>query len=81
MSGYEVSGWFGLLAPAGTPRPVIDALYRAVSEILKQPEVSKQLYELGAEPVGNTPEAFGRQIAAEVDKWKKVVATTGVKVE
>ena len=81
VSGYEVSGWFGLLAPAGTPRPVVDALYRAVSEILKQPEVSKQLYELGAEPVGNTPEAFGRQIAAEVDKWKKVVATTGVKVE
>ena len=81
VPGYEVSGWFGLLAPAGTPRPVVDALYRAVSEILKQPEVSKQLYELGAEPVGNTPEAFGRQIAAEVDKWKKVVATTGVKVE
>ncbi len=81
VPGYEVSGWFGLLAPAGTPKPVVDALYRAVSEILKQPEVSKQLFELGAEPVGNTPEAFGRQIAAEVDKWKKVVATTGVKVE
>jgi len=81
VSGYEVSGWFGLVAPAGTPKPVIDTLYRAVSAMLKQPDVHKQLLELGAEPGGNAPEAFGRQIAAEVEKWKKVAAATGVKVE
>ena len=81
VPGYEVSGWFGLLAPAGTPKPVIDALYKAVSAMLKQPDVQKQMLELGAEPGGNTPDAFGKQIAAEVEKWKKVVAITGVKVE
>ena len=81
VPGYEVSGWFGLLAPAGTPKPVIDALYRAVADVLKQPDVAKQLLELGAEPAANGPDAFGRQIADEVEKWKKVVAATGVKAE
>jgi tripartite-type tricarboxylate transporter receptor subunit TctC len=81
VPGYEVSGWFGLLAPAGTPKPVIDALYRAIADLLKQPEVAKQLLELGAEPAANGPDALGRQIADEVEKWKKVVAATGVKAE
>jgi tripartite-type tricarboxylate transporter receptor subunit TctC len=81
VPGYEVSGWFGLLAPAGTPAPVVDTLYRSIAAMLRQPEVQKQMLELGAEPVANPPEAFARQIAAEVEKWKKVVAATGVKVE
>jgi tripartite-type tricarboxylate transporter receptor subunit TctC len=81
VPGYEVSGWFGLLAPGGTPRPVVDTLYRAISAALKQPEMQKQMLELGAEPGGNPPEDFARQIAAEIEKWKKVVSATGVKVE
>jgi tripartite-type tricarboxylate transporter receptor subunit TctC len=81
VAGYEVSGWFGLLAPGGTPRPVIDAVYRAVSAALKQPEMQKQMLELGAEPGGNLPDDFARQIAAEIEKWKKVVSATGIKVE
>jgi tripartite-type tricarboxylate transporter receptor subunit TctC len=81
VPGYEVSAWFGLLAPAGTPKPVIDALYASIAAILRQPEVMKQLFDLGAEPGGNTPEAYARQIAADVEKWKKVVAATGVKAE
>jgi tripartite-type tricarboxylate transporter receptor subunit TctC len=81
VPGYEVSAWFGLLAPAGTPKPVIDALYTNIAAILKRPEVVKQLFDLGAEPGGNTPEAYARQIAADVEKWKKVVAATGVKAE
>jgi tripartite-type tricarboxylate transporter receptor subunit TctC len=81
LPDYEVSGWFGLLAPAGTPKPIVDTLYRSVAEILKQPETTKQLLELGAEPVGNTPAEFAKQIATEVEKWKKVVAATGVKAE
>ena len=60
---------------------MIDAVYRAVGATLRQPEVQKQMLELGAEPGGNPPEDFARQIAAEVEKWKKVVAATGVKVE
>jgi tripartite-type tricarboxylate transporter receptor subunit TctC len=81
VPGYEVSGWFGLLAPAGTPKPVVDALYKAVSDLLQQAEMQKQMLELGAAPIGNPPDAFGRQIAGEVEKWKKVVAATGVKAE
>jgi tripartite-type tricarboxylate transporter receptor subunit TctC len=81
VPGYEVSAWFGLLAPAGTPKPVIDALYRNIADILRQPEVVKQLFDLGAEPGGNTPEAYARQIEADVEMWKKVVAATGVKAE
>ena len=81
LPGYEVSAWFGLLAPAGTPRAVVDSLYTNIAAILKQPEVGKQLLDLGAEPGGNTPEAYARQIAADVEKWKKVVAATGVKAE
>ncbi|MBC7730017.1 MAG: tripartite tricarboxylate transporter substrate binding protein, partial [Microbacteriaceae bacterium] len=72
VAGYEVSAWFGLLAPAGTPKPVLDLLQRSVAEIVRRPEVTQQLLDLGAEPVASTPEAFGRQIAAEIDKWKKV---------
>lgn len=81
LPGYEVSAWFGLLAPAGTPKAVIDVLYANITAILKQPEVVKQLYDLGAEPGGLTPEAYAKQIAADVEKWKKVVAATGVKAE
>ena len=81
VAGYEASAWFGLLAPAGTPKPVLDLLQRSVAEIVRRPEVTQQLLDLGAEPVASTPEAFGRQITAEIDKWKKVVAATGVKVE
>jgi tripartite-type tricarboxylate transporter receptor subunit TctC len=71
VPGYEVSGWFGLLAPAGTPKPVIDALYKAVSAMLKQPDVQKQMLDLGAEPGGNAPDAFaqaGRGRGREVEK-------------
>jgi tripartite-type tricarboxylate transporter receptor subunit TctC len=49
--------------------------------MLKQADVQKQMLELGAAPIGNSPDAFGRQIAGEVEKWKKVVAATGVKAE
>lgn len=81
LPGYDVSAWFGLLAPAGTPKPVVDLLYKTIGDILKQPNTVKQLFELGAEPGGNTREAFARYIAGDVEKWTRVVAVTGVKVE
>jgi tripartite-type tricarboxylate transporter receptor subunit TctC len=81
VPGYEVSAWFGLLAPAHTPKAIIDELHKNIAEILAQPDVAQRLYELGAEPGGNTPEEFARQISAEVEKWKKVVAKNGLKVE
>ena len=81
LKGYEVSAWFGLLAPAGTPKAVVDSLYSNVAAILKQPGMDKQLLDLGAEPGGNTPEAYAKLIATDVEKWRKVVAVTGVKAE
>jgi tripartite-type tricarboxylate transporter receptor subunit TctC len=81
VPGYEASAWFGLLAPPGTPRAVVDLLQRQVAAILRQPEVEKQFLEQGAEPVGNTPDEFSRVIVAEMQKWAKVVTATGVKLE
>ena len=72
VPGYEVSAWFGLLAPARTPKPIVEQLQKAVSGILKNPEVSAQLLELGAKPVGNTPDQFAAMIEAELQKWRKV---------
>ncbi len=81
VPGYEATAWFGLLAPANTPKPIVELLQRHVAAILRQPEVEKTLLEQGAEPVGNTPDEFARLIAAELQKWDKVVAATGVKLE
>ena len=81
VPGYEASAWFGLLAPANTPKPIVELLQRHVAAILRQPEVEKMLLEQGAEAVGNTPDEFTRLIAAELQKWTKVVAATGVKLE
>ncbi len=81
VPGYESTAWFGLLAPANTPKPIAELLQRHVAAILRQPEVEKMLLEQGAEAVGNTPDEFARLIAAELQKWTKVVAATGVKLE
>ena len=81
VPGYEVSGWFGLLAPAGTPPAVLKTIQQAIAEAVKQPEVNKQMLDLGALPVANTPEAFAALVQADVAKWREVVKTTGVKLD
>ncbi|QNP50559.1 tripartite tricarboxylate transporter substrate binding protein [Diaphorobacter aerolatus] len=81
VPGYEVSGWFGLLAPAGTPKDVVDKIQTTIAEAVKSPAVAKQLNDLGAEPVANKPEAFAQEIRDDVEKWRKVVKTTGVKLD
>jgi tripartite-type tricarboxylate transporter receptor subunit TctC len=81
LPGYEVSGWFGLIAPAKTPQPVIELLHEAVVEIVGEEATRAKLLDLGAEPVGNTPEEYAAAIKAEVGKWTKVVAATGVSAD
>ncbi|MGJ7545088.1 Bug family tripartite tricarboxylate transporter substrate binding protein [Variovorax sp. LT1R16] len=81
VPGYEVSGWFGLLAPAGTPPAVLKTIQQAIAEAVRQPEVNKQMLDLGALPVANTPEAFAALVQADVAKWREVVKTTGVKLD
>lgn len=81
VPGYEMSAWFGLLAPAGTPKAVTELLQRHVAAILALPEVQKQFFELGAEPGGMSPDDFGRFIAGERDKWTRVATTGNIKLE
>ena len=81
VPGYEVSGWFGLLAPQGTPKAVLDTLQQAIAAALKSSEVTKQINDLGAQPVANTPDAFATQIKADVEKWREVVKATGISIE
>ncbi|MBV6305672.1 tripartite tricarboxylate transporter substrate binding protein [Candidimonas humi] len=73
VKGYEVSAWFGILAPAHTPAPVVDKLNKAIVAILKEPDVAKRFQSLGANPVGDTPQDFAARIKAEVAKWQEVV--------
>ncbi len=73
--------WSGVLAPAKTPRPIIDRLHREMVVVLKDPEVRQRLAVLGIEPVGNTPEEYAAQIKADIEKWRPVVKASGIKLE
>jgi len=79
--GYEVSGWYGVLAPARTPREIVARLYEAISRILKLPDVGERLASDGSEPIGSTPQEFAAYIQAEIIKWEKVIKQSGAKVE
>jgi len=81
VKGYEASALFGMGAPARTPKEIISKLNAEVNAVMSEPAVKKQLVELGGEPRIQTPEAFGAEIAAETEKWKKVVEFAGLKVE
>jgi tripartite-type tricarboxylate transporter receptor subunit TctC len=81
VKGYEASALFGMGAPAKTPKEIIGKLNAEVNAVMADPAVKKQLVELGGEPRIQTPEAFGAEIVAETEKWKKVVEFAGLKVE
>lgn len=81
LAGFEVSAWDGVLAPAGTPAPVIAKLNAAIRRALEDPQVRDSLLARGAQPVPSTPEAFARHIKAETAKWAKVVRQSGAKVD
>jgi tripartite-type tricarboxylate transporter receptor subunit TctC len=78
LPGFDSGIWGGLMAPAGTPRPVIDRLARAANDALKAPEVISVWRNAGIDPLGGSPEDFARLIDAEVDKWGKVAKAAGL---
>lgn len=83
-SGYpnfEAVAWFGLLAPAGTPAPIVERLNKEVNAIILSPEMRARLASMGAIVVGNTPEEFSRFIGAEVKKWAPVTVRAQIRVE
>jgi tripartite-type tricarboxylate transporter receptor subunit TctC len=77
--GVEATAWYGVLAPAGTPKPVVTRLHGELVKVLKQPDVVQRLDGLGFEIVGSTPEQFGAYIKSEIVKWAKVVRASGAK--
>jgi tripartite-type tricarboxylate transporter receptor subunit TctC len=81
VPGYEASALFGIGAPKATPRGIIGKLNAEINAILAEPAMKQRLVELGGEPLIQTPEAFAEQIAAETEKWRKVVEFAGLKVE
>jgi tripartite-type tricarboxylate transporter receptor subunit TctC len=81
VPGYEATAWWGVLAPAGTPRPIIERLHREFSAILTSSETKKRFESEGAEAVQMTPDEFGRFLAVETKKWAEVVKGVGIRGE
>jgi tripartite-type tricarboxylate transporter receptor subunit TctC len=79
--GYEVVGWFGWLAPAATPRPIVNRLHVELVRALRSPDVRERLLSQSTEPVGNTPQEFGAFMRAEHAKWGKVIRAANIRVE
>ena len=79
LPDFEASVWFGLMAPAGTPRAVIDKLAAAANAALKSEEIVAKLEAQGFEPLGGSPEEFARFIARETDKWRVAAEAAGLK--
>ena len=78
VPGFESTAWWGLLAPAKTPKPILDKLYNVTITTMKTPEIRARLDQLGAEPAGHTPEAFDQLIRDDINKWGKVVKALGI---
>ncbi len=81
VPGYEAVSWFGLFAPAATPKPVLDKLSTALSKVLANPEVQKKISAQGGETVNETPAQFAAFIRSETTKWGKVVKESGATVD
>jgi tripartite-type tricarboxylate transporter receptor subunit TctC len=81
VPGYEATIWLGLMAPAGTPRPVLDKLNAEVNKVVNAPEVKENWGKQGAVPLGMSPDEFGKFLRDDVQKWAKLVKETGMKVD
>ena len=81
LPGYDASGWYGLFAPAATSKAVIARLNQEAVKTLRMPDVVRTLSSQGAEPVGNTPEAFGAFVKSEIDKWANLVKVAKMKAD
>jgi tripartite-type tricarboxylate transporter receptor subunit TctC len=81
MPGFENSGWFGFMAPAGTPQAIIDKLQKDTVKVLAMPDVKEKLAQYGMVPIGNTPSEFAAAIDAESKRWAEVVKNRHLKVQ
>jgi tripartite-type tricarboxylate transporter receptor subunit TctC len=81
LPGFDISTWFGIFVPAGTPRPVVERLHAEFTRALAAPDVREKMLNLGAEPVGSTPDEFAAYVRAEAAKYAKLVKASGAKVD
>ena len=78
---FAIEGWYGIFAPARTPRPIVDKLSADINKALRQPDSLERWKALGFDPIGTTPEAFAERQKADLAYWKKMIEDTGIKVE
>ncbi|MGQ0751447.1 MAG: Bug family tripartite tricarboxylate transporter substrate binding protein [Betaproteobacteria bacterium] len=78
LPGYDVTQWYGILAPAGVPRDIVERLQREIARAIASPKVAQLFVNLGTQPVSNTPEEFASFIKAETDKWGKVIRSANI---
>ena len=81
LPGYELTNWFGLVAPAAVPRAVIGKIHAAVIKVPQDARVSERLAAMGATAVGNTPEQFGRAMRADSEKWGRLIREANIRAE
>jgi tripartite-type tricarboxylate transporter receptor subunit TctC len=81
LPGFEVVGWYGVLAPAKLPRPILTRLHDEMVRIVNQPDMRERIVADGSEPVGSTPEEFRRFMLADLAKWAKLVKESGAKLD
>lgn len=79
LPGFDVVGWYGVLAPPKLPKPLLTRLHTEIVKILNEPQIQKIIFNQGATAVGNSPEAFRQYLLADMEKWKKVVKASGAK--
>jgi tripartite-type tricarboxylate transporter receptor subunit TctC len=80
VADFDVSSWYGILAPAKTPQPIVDRLQKEIAAVLALPEIRERYTKGGFEPVGNTSAEFGKQIQADYTRWGKVVKDADIKL-
>ena len=81
LPGFEVNSWYGMMAPAGTPKAIVSLLQRETAKILKAPDVQERLKALGLEPVGSTPEEHAKQLRSDLERWAKLAKAVQLKID
>jgi tripartite-type tricarboxylate transporter receptor subunit TctC len=81
LPGFEAISWFGLMAPSGTPAPIVAKVYQQAAKIVSEPEMKEKLAQLGLDTASDAPDAFAAIIKADIAKWAKVIKDANIKVE